>query len=61
MTVVSEVRDGVSVIRLARSERRNALVPELLTELVEALDAAIELRQPIVLTGSDGAFCPAPI
>jgi 2-(1,2-epoxy-1,2-dihydrophenyl)acetyl-CoA isomerase len=58
VTVVSEVRDGVSVVRLARSERRNALVPELLTELVEALDAAAELRQPIVLTGSDGAFCP---
>ena len=39
MTVVSDVRDGVSIIRLARPERRNALVPELLQD--DATPAAL--------------------
>jgi len=58
VTVVSEVRDGVSIVRLARPERHNALVPELLAELVEALDGAVQQGGPIVLTGTDAAFCP---
>jgi 2-(1,2-epoxy-1,2-dihydrophenyl)acetyl-CoA isomerase len=53
-----EVRDGVSVVRLARPERRNALVPELVAELASQLVKIRDDRRPVVLTGSGRAFCP---
>jgi len=55
--IASEIHDGVTVIRIERPERRNALVPELLSELVERLGEAVRHGRPIVVTGSGGAFC----
>jgi 2-(1,2-epoxy-1,2-dihydrophenyl)acetyl-CoA isomerase len=52
------MRDGVTVVRLARPERRNALVPELLDELVERLHQLGQDGRPVVLTGSGTSFCP---
>jgi enoyl-CoA hydratase/carnithine racemase len=54
----TESRDGVSVVRLDRPERRNALVPELVESLVEHLHAAAAERRPVVLTATGGVFCP---
>ncbi len=59
-TVVAEnVGDGVCVVTLNRPQRLNAIVPELLEDLIAALDAAD--RDPgvraIVLTGAGRAFC----
>jgi enoyl-CoA hydratase/carnithine racemase len=59
-TVLTEdAGDGVRVVTLNRPHRLNAIVPELLEELVAALGAAD--RDPgvgaIVLTGAGRAFC----
>lgn len=50
---------GVTVIRLARPERRNAIDGEsavALTELLQAANTDRELRS-IVITGIDGTYC----
>jgi 2-(1,2-epoxy-1,2-dihydrophenyl)acetyl-CoA isomerase len=52
-----ESRNGIAVVRLDRHERRNALVPELLDQLVDALREAGGSKRPMVLTGTGGAFC----
>jgi 2-(1,2-epoxy-1,2-dihydrophenyl)acetyl-CoA isomerase len=49
--------DGATVISLERPAHSNALVPELLAELVARLGEAALAQRPIVLTGSAGAFC----
>src|SRR5262249_44200301 len=59
-TVLSDhLGDGVQLISLNRPHRLNAIVPELLDDLIEAVDAAN--RDPkvgaIVLTGEGRAFC----
>lgn len=56
--IESEVRDGVHIVRLDRPERRNALVPELLSELIARLGEAGQDGRPVVLTGNGRAFCP---
>ncbi|WP_417682892.1 enoyl-CoA hydratase/isomerase family protein [Roseibium sp.] len=59
-TVLTEdLGDGVRKISLNRPERLNAIVPELLDDLVEALTAADkdEAVGAIVLTGEGRAFC----
>lgn len=59
MLTVTTPREGVTLIRLARPERLNALTLDLLDEVVEAVRAAD--RDPAtrctVLTGSGRAFC----
>ena len=59
-TVLTEDRgDGVRVLTLNRPDRLNAIVPELLEDLIAALAAAD--REPairaVVLTGAGRAFC----
>ncbi|MBI3709129.1 MAG: enoyl-CoA hydratase/isomerase family protein [Proteobacteria bacterium] len=59
-TVLTEdAGDGVRLVTLNRPQRLNAIVPELLDDLVAALEAAD--RDPairtIVLTGAGRAFC----
>ena len=57
-TIVTDITDGVEVIRLDRPEALNALNSELLKELCKALtcaDADPKVRV-IVLTGSEKAF-----
>lgn len=56
--IQAERRGGVSIVRLNRPARRNALVPEMIDGLLVELRAAAERAQPVVLIGSDGAFCP---
>lgn len=53
--IETEARGDVRTIRLARPERRNALRPAALDELVAAIEATDE---PVVyLTGAGSAFC----
>src|SRR5258708_39699221 len=59
-TVLAEdAGDGVRIVVLNRPHRLNAIVPELLEDLVAALQAAD--RDPgvraVVLTGAGRAFC----
>ena len=51
------MRDGVTVLRLERPERLNAMIPPMLAALVEQLHRAASSGRPIVLTGSGLAFC----
>ena len=57
-TLIVEIEDHVSLIKLNRPDALNALNTELLQELVEALREAEENEKVrvIVLTGSDKAF-----
>ena len=51
-------RAGIAVVALDRPQRHNALVPELLEELVRELKIAAASGRPVVLTGSATSFCP---
>ena len=59
VVLVGDAGDGVRVLTLNRPSRLNAIVPELLEELIAALGVAD--RDPgvraIVLTGAGRAFC----
>ena len=52
-TILTAEVDGVRTITLNRPERRNALTPEMQTELTEALEVAgrSALTRVVVLTG----------
>ena len=52
-----EVREGVTVLRLDRPARLNAMIPSMVMALVEDLRGAASGGRPIVLTGSGSAFC----
>jgi 2-(1,2-epoxy-1,2-dihydrophenyl)acetyl-CoA isomerase len=56
--IATELRDSVSIVRLQRPERRNALIPELVEALAVELRACAARGKPVVLTGSGAAFCP---
>ena len=53
-----EKMDGVGIITLDREEARNALTPEMIVQLGDAVDAC---KRPdvraVLLTGTGGAFC----
>ena len=57
--VLYELADGVATVTLNRPERRNAMSPELLQELLAALEraAADEQARAVILTGAGPAFC----
>jgi 2-(1,2-epoxy-1,2-dihydrophenyl)acetyl-CoA isomerase len=58
MTVDYELTDGVAWIRLNRPHRLNAVVPELVTGLVDALTrAGRDEARVVVLAGRGRAFC----
>jgi methylglutaconyl-CoA hydratase len=50
---------GVETILLNRPEKRNALTPQLISDLTQALEAAGANRQcsVVILTGAGSAFC----
>ena len=59
-TILVDEKDGVRTITLNRTERRNALTPEMQTGLIEAFEAAGQDRgcRVVVLTGAGSeAFC----
>jgi len=59
MLVLVEVEDRVATVTLNRPEARNALSPQLLAELHEAI-TGLDARGDVgctVLTGADPAFC----
>jgi 2-(1,2-epoxy-1,2-dihydrophenyl)acetyl-CoA isomerase len=56
--ISTEVRDGVSIVRLDRPDGRNALVPALAQTLAEHLQAAAAVHLPVVLTARGKTFCP---
>ncbi|MGW6336733.1 enoyl-CoA hydratase/isomerase family protein [Nocardia rhamnosiphila] len=56
--IVSSLDDGVLEIVLNRPDRLNALVPDLMTELSDALVTATEPEvKAIILTGAGRGFC----
>ncbi len=60
IAVADRKADGgaVRTITLRRPERRNAMTPQMQTELISALEeTARGAARVLVLTGADGAFC----
>ncbi len=57
--LTEEAGDGVRVVTLNRPQRLNAITPELLEELIAALQAADRdpVIRAVVLTGAGRAFC----
>lgn len=58
-TVLTSDHSGIRTLTLNRPERRNALTPEMQTELIDALHeaaASTDIRV-VVLTGAGEAFC----
>ncbi|HEY1293801.1 MAG TPA: enoyl-CoA hydratase/isomerase family protein [Chloroflexota bacterium] len=55
--IASESREGVTIVRLDRPERSNALVPALLETLIDHLRRAAASGRPVILTGRGRAFC----
>ena len=58
-TVLYDVRDGIARIRLNRPHRLNAMVPQLMRDLHEALQSAASdpAVRIIILSGQGRAFC----
>ena len=56
--VLLEQKGPLAVIRLNRPEARNALSPQMVAELGQALASCrgVDIRA-VLLTGTDGAFC----
>jgi 2-(1,2-epoxy-1,2-dihydrophenyl)acetyl-CoA isomerase len=57
--LISADLDGVRTLTLNRPDRKNAINPQLWTELADALRAAARDRDlhALVITGAGGAFC----
>jgi enoyl-CoA hydratase/carnithine racemase len=57
--LLSSERDGVRTLTLNRPDRKNAINPQLWSELADALRAAARDRdlRALVITGAGGAFC----
>jgi 2-(1,2-epoxy-1,2-dihydrophenyl)acetyl-CoA isomerase len=56
--ILTESRDGTTVIRLNRPDGHNALVPAFIESLVEHLQQAGAAGRPVVLTATGTTFCP---
>lgn len=58
-TILSSEQDGIRTLTLNRPERRNALTPEMQSELIHALEEAATSAsvRVLVLTGAGEAFC----
>ena len=58
-TLHTKTEDGLHTILLNRPEKRNALTPELMEELTQALEAAAENAnvRVVLITGAGSAFC----
>jgi methylglutaconyl-CoA hydratase len=57
-TILVAETDGVETITLNRPDRRNAMTPEMQTELIAAMEeAAASRRRVVVFQGAGEAFC----
>jgi methylglutaconyl-CoA hydratase len=56
-TILVDEQSPVCTITLHRPERRNAMTPEMQSELIDALAAAASAHRVLILTGSGSAFC----
>jgi methylglutaconyl-CoA hydratase len=56
-TLLVEETEGILTLTLHRPERRNALTPELRSELIHALESAQNTAEIVILTGAGQAFC----
>ena len=56
-TIIFEKIDGVGIITMNRPESRNALIPQMITEMGEAIEACkgADVRA-VLLTGAGGGF-----
>ena len=53
-----EIMDGVGIITMDRPESRNALIPDMVAEMGEAIQACKRTAvRAVLLTGSGGGFC----
>ena len=53
-----EKMDGVGIITMDRPESRNALIPGMIVEMGEAIQACKKADvRAVLLTGSGGGFC----
>ena len=53
-----EKMDGVGIITMDRPESRNALIPDMIAEMGEAIQACKKADvRAVLLTGSGGGFC----
>src|ERR1035441_7436272 len=56
--ILVQLADGVKTITLNRPEKRNALSPALIEELIAALEKAASCEcSAVILTGAGPAFC----
>ena len=55
--IATETRGPVELLVLNRSQQRNALVPELIDAVADALRRLAASGRPIVITGAGPAFC----
>ena len=57
-TILVSEEDGVQTITLNRPERRNAMTPEMLDELLSAIQAAVVgACRVVIFAGAGAAFC----
>src|SRR5215217_3034457 len=56
LSILHPSSDGISVVTLNRPERRNAMVPEMMAALANALSETGPARA-LILTGAGPAFC----
>ena len=56
-TLLLEKSDNILTITMHRPERRNALTPEMRSELIHALESARQTAGIVILTGAGSAFC----
>jgi 2-(1,2-epoxy-1,2-dihydrophenyl)acetyl-CoA isomerase len=55
--IVSESRDGITIVRLDRPAQRNAMIPPMLEAFVGELRRASASTKPVIITGTGNAFC----
>ena len=55
--IQSEVVDSITTITLDRPDKRNAMTPGMLEQLLAAIDAVPDDTRAVVLRGSGPTFC----
>ena len=56
-TILVDSQPPLCILTLNRPERRNAMTPEMQTELLHALPSIAAMHRVLILTGAGSAFC----